>query len=339
MKAVRIHEFGDYHVLKVDQIDEPICMANQVKIQMKACGINHLDIWVRQGLPWIKFPWVLGSDGSGVIVEIGNEVQNWNIGDEIVIHPAYSCGKCKKCQNQQENFCDKYSILGESTNGVQQEFVCLNPNQIVKKPTHLNFVESASMPLVFMTSWQMLIERANLKKNEWVLIYGGTSGVGASAIQIAKYLGATIISTVGNDNKIDKAISYGADFVINHSNDNWQDEIKLIQNKFDVIFEHIGSATWKNSMNLLNKGGRVVTCGATTGYKVEIDLRHLFFKQQSILGSTMSNYNNFHTVMEKISSGVFKPCIDSIYSIEDVGIAHKKIEERLHIGKVVLEFN
>ncbi|MBC8196980.1 MAG: zinc-binding dehydrogenase [Candidatus Marinimicrobia bacterium] len=339
MKAVRIHEFGDYNVLKVDQIDEPVCMANQVKIQMKACGINHLDIWVRQGLPWIKFPWVLGSDGSGIIVEIGNEVKNWNIGDEIVIHPGYSCGKCTKCQNQQENFCYKYGILGESINGVQQEFICLNPSQIVEKPTHLNFSESASMPLVFMTSWQMLVERANLKKNEWVLIYGGTSGVGASAIQIAKYLGANIISTVGNDNKIDKVISYGADFVINHSNDYWQDEIKLIQNKFDVIFEHIGSATWKNSMNLLNKGGRVVTCGATTGYKVEIDLRHLFFKQQSILGSTMSNFNNFYTVMEKISSGVFKPCIDSIYSIEDVWIAHKKIEERLHIGKVVLEFN
>jgi NADPH:quinone reductase-like Zn-dependent oxidoreductase len=185
----------------------------------------------------------------------------------------------------------------------------------------------------------MLVERANLKKNEWVLIYGGTSGVGASAIQIAKFLGAKIISTVGNDNKMDKAISFGADYVINHSNDNWVDEIKSINNKFDVIFEHIGSATWNYSMNLLNKGGRVVTCGATTGYKVKIDLRHLFFKQQSILGSTMSNFNNFHTIMDKISSEVFKPCIDSIYSIDDVGIAHKKIEDRLHIGKVVLEFD
>ena len=228
MKAVRIHEFGDYQVLKVDQIDEPICQSNQVKIQMKACGINHLDIWVRKGLPWVKFPWVLGSDGSGIIIEIGEDVNDWNIGDEIVIHPGYSCGECSKCKNHQENYCDNYGILGESSDGVQQEFICLTPNQIVKKPNHLNFVESASMPLVFMTSWQMLVERANLKKNEWVLIYGGTSGVGASAIQIAKFLGAKIISTVGNDNKMDKAISFGADYVINHSNDNWVDEIKSI---------------------------------------------------------------------------------------------------------------
>ena len=194
------------------------------------------------------------------------------------------------------------------------------------------------MPLVFMTSWQMLIKRANLLNDESVLIYGGTSGVGAAAIQIAKHIGANIVATVGSDEKIDFAKSMGADFVINHSNPEWTKKVKNINKNFDVIFEHVGQKTWDKSMSLLAKGGRVITCGATTGFKVEIDLRHLFFKQQSILGSTMSNFNNFHLVMDKIHNGIFKPFIDSIFPIEDVAKAHQKIENREHIGKVVLSF-
>ena len=175
MKAVRIHQFGDSEVLQVDNIDEPVCQLNQVKIKMKACGINHLDIWVRKGLPWITFPWVLGSDGAGVIVEFGSKVENWKIGDDVVIHPGYSCGDCNYCENNQENYCDKYGIIGESCSGLQQEYCCLNPKQIVSKPKHLTYAEVSSMPLVFMTAWQMLVERANLLKDECLPCSGSQS--------------------------------------------------------------------------------------------------------------------------------------------------------------------
>jgi len=336
MKAVRLHQFGGPNVIQIDEIEESICKIDEVKIEMKSCGINHLDIWVRKGLPWIKFPWTLGSDGSGIISEVGKEVTNWNIGDEVVIHPGYSCGGCKHCHNGNENYCSKYGIIGESCNGLQQEYICLSPNQITKKPNHLSFDEAASMPLVFMTSWQMLIDRANLLKDDWVLIYGATSGVGAAAIQISKYIGANVVTTVGDDKKVQFAKSMGADFVINHSNFDWINQVKSINKSYDVIFEHIGYATWNKSMSLLSKGGRVVTCGATTGFKVEIDLRHLFFKQQSILGSTMSNFKNFHLIMDKIKNRIFKPFVDSVYLIEDVALAHDKIEKRKQIGKVVL---
>jgi len=339
MKAVRFHEFGGPSVLQIDDIDEPTCKPNEVKIKIIASGINHLDIWVRKGLPWINFPWILGSDGSGIIHEIGSNVSKWIVGDEVVVHPGYSCGNCKYCNNKNENYCSNYGIMGESCHGLQQEYICVNPKQIIRKPSCLTFYEASSMPLVFMTSWQMLVERAKLKKDEWVLIYGGTSGVGAAAIQISRYIQANIITTVGSEEKINFTKSLGADFVINHSNPRWINEVKSINRKFDVIFEHVGKATWEKSISLLGKGGRIVTCGATSGYEVNLDLRHLFFKQQSILGSTMSNFNNFNLVMHKIKNGIFKPFIDSVFSIEDVAIAHQKIENREHIGKVVLSFD
>ena len=338
MKAVRFHQFGSPDVLQIDEIEEPFCKPNELKINIRASGINHLDIWVRKGLPWIKFPWILGSDGAGVITEIGSEISDWKIRDEVVIHPGYSCEECKHCNNGNENYCSNYGILGESCNGLQQEYICLKSDQITKKPNHLSFDEIASMPLVFMTSWQMLIERANLLNDEWVLIYGGTSGVGAAAIQIAKHIGANVVATVGSDEKMDFAKSMGADFVVKHSNSDWVKDVKSINKNFDVIFEHVGQKTWDKSMSLLAKGGRVVTCGATTGFKVEIDLRHLFFKQQSILGSTMGNFNNFQLIMDKIQNGNFKPFVDSVFPIEDVAKAHQKIENREHIGKVVLSF-
>jgi NADPH:quinone reductase-like Zn-dependent oxidoreductase len=339
MKAIRIHKFGKADVLRIDEVIEPICKSHQVKVKIKATGINHLDIWVRKGLPWITFPWVLGSDGTGIIIETGCEASKWKVGDEVVIHPGYSCGNCKFCNNQQENYCSNYGILGESCDGLQQEFCCLNENQLASKPSHLSFTEMASMPLVFMTSWQMLVDRAKLQKNEWVLIYGGTSGVGAAAIQIAKHLGANVIASVGDEAKKDIVKKMGADFVINHSDPDWLEKVKTINKGYDVIFEHVGQATWDKSMSLLSKGGRVVTCGATTGFKVEIDLRHLFFKQQSILGSTMSNFNNFYLIIDKINKGIFKPFIDSVYPFEQVSLAHQKIENRQHNGKVVLEFD
>ncbi len=340
MRAVQIHKFGGPDVLKVEDIPEPTLRDNEVKISMKACGINHLDIWVRKGLPGINLPHIPGSDGAGEIIEVGKNVDKWNLGDEVMIHPGMSCGKCRWCDANKENFCDNYKILGESCGGVQSEYFCIDEKNIVKKPDHLTFAEAASMPLVFMTAWQMLIDRAELQNGEWVLIYGGSSGVGSAAIQIAKNAGANVIATVGSEMKIEHSRKMGADFVLNHYDENWVKIAKEYSNGgLDVVFEHVGAATWDASMKLLKKGGRVVTCGATTGYNADIDLRHLFFKQLSILGSTMSNFNNFYLIKDKINQKIFKPFVDSIFPVENVSDAHLKIEKRKHMGKVVLEFN
>ena len=340
MKAVHIKEHGDLNVLQYDNVDDPILKDKQALIQVKAAGINHLDIWVRKGLPNIKIslPLILGSDASGVIIKKKGDLGSFNIGDEIVVQPGTFNLNCNNVLNGNENFSSTYGILGETQNGVQSEFIALNVENMYPKPSHLSFSESASMQLVFMTAYQMLVKRAKIKEKDRVLIYGATSGVGSAAIQIAKYFGARVYTTVGNKNKNEYAKKIGADFIYNHNNKDWISEIKeeLRDIKIDIIFEHIGADTWVNSLRLLAKGGRIVTCGATTGADVKINLGHLFMKQQSILGSTMSNMDSFKEVMKLIENKVFFPFIDKIYHFSEIRDAHKRIEQRNQFGKVVL---
>jgi len=339
MKAIQIQKHGNIEVLDYLDIDEPICPSDKIKIKIEACSINHLDIWVRSGIPGLELPLplILGSDGSGVIIEVGDDIRGFNIGDEVIIQPGTYDKNCRMVENGKENYSKSYGILGETENGVQAEYVILDPVNVYLKPNNLSFIEAASMPLVFMTSYQMLVERAKLNKNEIVLIYGGTSGIGMAAIQIAKDIGAKIISTVGDDTKIDYVKNLGADYVINHHNDNMLREIKTITNRgVDVVFEHIGPLTWMNSLKVLSIGGRIVTCGATTGNNVSIDLRHLFMKQQTILGSTMSSISSFKKVLENMNDKKYLPFIDKVYKFENVKEAHLRMENRKHFGKIVL---
>ncbi len=340
MKAVRIHAHGDRSVLQCDDIKRPTCTSDKVILEVKSTSINHLDVWVRGGLPGlpIPLPLIMGSDASGVIVEVGQDVSDLKVGDEVVVQPGTFCGECEFCKSGKENYCIHYGILGETENGVQAEFVSLSPINIYPKATHLTFEEAASMPLVFMTAYQMLITRAQLQSNETLLVYGGSSGVGSAAIQIAKEMGATVIATVGSEDKSTHAQKMGADHIVNHYEDDWHNSVKDFVGKkgVNVIFEHVGPATWPYSMRLLGKGGRVVTCGATTGPKVDINLTHLFMKQQTILGSTMSDISSYRTVMDKINSGVFKPFVDKIFSFDEIQAAHEHIENSNQIGKIVL---
>ena len=336
MKSIRIHKHGNHEVLKIDNIESPICNNNQVKIKIKACALNHLDIWVRNGLPGlpIKLPLIMGSDASGSIVETGSKIKNYNINDDVVIQPG-TFDKNTSIPGK-ENYSKSYGILGETSNGTQAEYVCLNEHNIYKMPKHLTFEESSSMQLVFMTAYQMLIKRANLQNNDNLLIYGGTSGIGSAAIQIAKDIGANVVSTVGHNDKIEHAYKMGADYVVIH-NENLIDNLSKINKiKFNVIFEHIGLKTWEQSLRLLDIGGRIVTCGSTTGAKVNIDLRHLFSKQQSILGSTMSDIDTFNQVMDKIINKKYFPFIDKVYKFKNVQQAHLRMEKRMQIGKIIL---
>ncbi len=340
MKAVRIIEHGSVDKLLYDEIDEPSCPPDKVKINVKAVALNHLDIWVRNGLPGlpIPLPLIMGCDASGTIVKVGENVNNLQPGNDVVIQPGTFCGVCYNCNEGRENYCFKYGILGETENGTLAEYISLDPANVYKKPEHLSFPEAASMPLVFMTAYQMLIKRAKLQPGETVLIYGGSSGVGSAAIQICRDLGTQIIATVGNDSKGKFCKKLGANHVVNHNHENWLEEVKQITDNsgVNVIFEHVGSATWKQSIRILSKGGRLVTCGATTGAEVGINLAHLFMKQQSILGSTMSSIDTFKEVMNKIIDQKYKPMVDKIFAMKDIRIAHEYMENRLQAGKVVL---
>jgi len=340
MKAVRIHGFGGRDALQYEDAPKPECPIDKVILEVKAVSINHLDIWVRGGLPGITIPLplIMGSDAAGIISEVGADVVGWQVGDEVVVQPGTFCGECYLCSSGKENYCPQYGILGETENGVQAEYVSLSPVNIYPKAAHLRFDDAASMPLVFMTAYQMLITRAELQKGETVLIYGGTSGIGSAAIQIAKNQCASVIATVGAESKIDHARKMGADHVILHSAPDWAEKVNDMIGKagVNVIFEHVGPATWPQSMRLLARGGRIVTCGATTGSNVDFDLRHLFMKQQTILGSTMSDLKSFKAVMDKINGDVFQPFVDTVLPFKKVQEAHKLIENREHTGKVVL---
>ena len=339
MKAVVIYKHGGIENLELANFNKPGCPDDKVLIKVKACSINHLDIWVRNGIPGlnIPLPLILGSDASGIIEQVGSKITSFNVGDSIVVQPGTFNINCKQSVLGKENYSKSYGILGETENGVQAEYIALDVNNIHLMPEHLTYEDAASMPLVFMTAYQMLINRADLKPDENVLIYGATSGIGMAAIQIAKDLGATVISTVGNDSKKKFAESLGCDFVINHNTCNISKEVKKInKNGVDVVFEHVGPDTWEHSLRCLAIGGRIVTCGATTGSQVSFDLRYLFMKQQSILGSTMAGLATFKEVMDKINSNELTPFVDEIFKFSEVKLAHTKIENRKQFGKIII---
>ena len=339
MKAIRIHKHGDLNSLKLDDIDEPSIEDGKVKVQIKATSLNHLDIWVRNGLPGINIPLplIMGSDAAGIVVSIGKGVTKFSVGDKVVVQPGTVTTGTKNILDQDINFFSDYGILGETENGVQAEFVNFREYNLRKMADHLTYEEAASMQLVFMTAYQMLVERGNLCKNDFILIYGATSGVGSAAIQIAKDIGARVISTVGTNDKIKYAKELGSDYVLNHSKNIKNDVISITSGiGVDMVCEHIGEATWKQSLSVLNKGGKIVTCGSTTGSKVLIDLRHLFMKQHTIIGSTMSSLKTFDTVMNKIKNKNYNPFIDKVFKFKNVKEAHLRMEDRKHFGKIVL---
>jgi len=339
MKAIQIHSHGNIDVLKINQLDEPKCSNDKILVHVKACALNHLDIWVREGLPGlpINLPLIMGSDASGTIVEVGSKIKNFNSGDNVVVQPGTFNLTSESVKNNKENYSSSYGILGETSNGTQSEYILLNKENVHKMPPHLSFIEASSMQLVFMTSYQMIVERAKLLKDEIILIYGATSGVGSAAIQIAKEIGSTVISTVGTTEKIDHAYEMGSDYVYIHDDKLLLNIKQLVGKKgVDVVFEHVGSDTWDTSMKTLAKGGRIVTCGSTTGSTVNIDLRFLFMKQQTIMGSTMANISSFNSVMDKINNKKYKPFIDKVFMFDDVKKAHLRMENRNHYGKIVL---
>jgi NADPH:quinone reductase-like Zn-dependent oxidoreductase len=341
-KAIRIHEHGGIDKIVIDEISVPVPKSNEAVVRIHATSVNHLDIWVRKGFANLALPLpiILGSDGAGTISEIGAEVTDLKVGDRVMVSPSRSCGVCKHCLAGEDNLCASYKILGEHCDGTDAEFVAVKREDIFKLPDDVSFEDAAASALVFITAYQMLIDKAKIQQMETVLILGAGSGVGTAAIQIAKLFNACVIAVAGSDEKLEKARGLGADEVINHNSENIAQTVRRLTDKrgVDIVFEHTGKLTWNDSILSARRGGRIATCGATTGFDASTDLRYVFSKQLTIHGSTMGSKSRLFTLLDLLSEKKFKSVIDRTMHYTEVRKAHEIMENRQHFGKIVLTF-
>ncbi len=338
MKAVRIHQFGGPEVLTYEDIPDPQPRKDQVLVRVKACSLNHLDIWVRNGLPGVKLPHILGSDVAGEILEVGEYATWFNPGQRVLIAPMHFCGHCPKCVAGLQNQCREFTVLGNAVDGGNCELIAIPAANVIPIPDSLDYVQAASVPLVFVTAWHMLVGLAGVRPGQTVLVLGAGSGVGIAAIQIARMFHCRVITTAGSEQKLNKAKALGADYGIDHYKQKISEEVRKFTNKegVDIVVEHVGAATWDESLKCLKTGGTLVTCGATTGQNVGIDLRHLFARQLRLLGSYMGTMGELREVLNHVFAGRLKPVVDRTFPLTEVRAAHECLEKSQMFGKVIL---
>ena len=338
MKAIRFHEFGGPEVLRYEDVPEPTLRKDQLLVRVKACALNHLDLWVRKGLPGVKLPHINGSDISGDVAEVGEYVAGVKPSQRVLLAPMTFCGHCAHCAAGRQNFCRGFSVLGYLNDGGNAEYIAVPEINVLPIPDSLTYDEAASVPLVFLTAWHMLVARCRLRPGQVVLVLGGNSGVGSAAIQIAKLWGARVIATAGSERKLDRCRELGADYTIDHYKQKISEEVKKITAKegADIVLEHVGQATWDESLKSLKPGGTLVTCGATTGPDARLELRFLYSRQLSVLGSYMGDMGDFHQVMRHVLAGRLKPVLDKSFPLRDARAAHQRMEKSEMFGKIVL---
>jgi len=340
VKAARIHQHGGPETLVYEDAPEPKIKANQVLVRVRACALNHLDLFVRAGIPGLKIamPHVLGSDIAGEIVEVGELSERVKPGWRVLLAPGLSCRQCEQCLAGRDNFCRRYTLFGYAVDGGNAELLAAPEYSAIQIPDELSFEDAAATPLVFLTAWHMLMDRARLQPGEDVLVLAASSGVGMAAIQIARMFQCRVIATAGGEEKLAKARELGAAHAIDHYREDISAEVKKITGKrgVDVVVEHVGVATWPKSLESLAPGGRLVTCGAPTGSDARIDLRYLFSKQWSLLGSFMGSMGELHQVLKFVFRGQLKPLIDRAYPLAEIRAAHERMENKEQFGKIVL---
>jgi len=340
MQAVRIHEHGAPAVLRVEDVPRPTPGPGQALVRVLGVSLNHLDLWVRRGMPGfpVPFPRILGCDGTGEVVAHGPGVSTPAIGQRVLIEPGYSSGASPEDLSGNDHLAPDYSIRGEHSDGLCCEFVALEARYLLPLPAGLDPVSTAAVPLVFVTAWGLVVSRAQVKAGETVLVLGGASGVGSAAIQIAKSRGARVIATAGHADKRALCRELGAAEVVDHRADGWGKEVKKLTGGkgADVVVEHVGPATWKTSMAVLARNGRLVTCGGTTGPMVEIALPHLFIKNQAVLGSTMGPRSAYPEILARVARGEWRPVVDRVLPLSKAREAHELLEARAVSGKIVL---
>ncbi|SRR5579875_357696 len=339
MRAVILSEYGGPEMLLLTDVPEPRIGANEVLVRVRACALNHLDLWLRRGLPNqpLTFPHILGSDIAGEVAEIGSAVTNVHRGDKVLLAPGVSCGQCAQCLAGQDNFCKGYTLFGSGVPGGYAQFVKAPAVNAIPIPGIFTFEEAAAVPLVFLTAWHMLLTRARLRPAEEALVIGASSGVGSAAIQIAKAVGARVIAASTSETKLARAKELGADEAIVSRGDFAREVKRLTGGRgVDVVFEHVGQATWEQSIYSLARGGRLVTCGATTGQDGKLNIGYLFARHLSILGSFMGAKSELFAVLELFQRGLLKPVMDCVMPLEQAIEAHRRLENHEQFGKIVL---
>ena len=340
MRAIIVREHGGLETLRLEELPTPEPGPGQVRVRVRAVGLNHLDVWVRRGVPGAKFPLPIipGSDACGVVDALGPGVTDLQVGFETLVAPGIGCGYCEMCATGEDHRCRDYGILGEHHNGGCAEFLVVPRANILPKPPRLSFVQAAGIGVPFLTAWHMLRTRAKLQPGETVLVQAAGSGVSSAAIQMAKLLGAKVIATSGSNDKLARARTLGADEVINYAGEDVPKRVKELTGGrgVDVVLDHVGQATWEASVRCMAWHGRLVTCGATTGPHVSVNLQHLFFKSLSLLGSTMGSRGELHEILRHVESGALSPVIDRDLPLSECAQAHQLLEQRRVFGKVVL---
>jgi NADPH:quinone reductase-like Zn-dependent oxidoreductase len=340
MKAVVFDRFGGPEVLEYRDVPEPAPAPDEVLVEVKACAVNHLDLWVRQGLPGLdpRMPHILGNDVAGVAVRAGDAVRHVKPGDKVLVLPTLSCGVCRACAAGDDNLCRHYDVLGRMRNGGYAERVAVPGANCLPYPENLPFEQAAAVPLVFLTAWHMLVGRAKVRPGEDVLVIGASSGVGSAALQVAKLWGARVIATAGSAEKMERARALGADHVLDHRTHDLGAEVRKLTGKkgVEVVVEHVGAAVWSHAISALARDGRLVTCGATSGSAVSLDVNALFGRHLSLLGSWMGRRSDLLDVLPFVRDGRLRPVVDRTYPLREARAAHERIERSEHFGKVVL---
>jgi NADPH:quinone reductase-like Zn-dependent oxidoreductase len=325
VKAVRIHEDGGPEVLVYEDVADPSAGPGEVLVELRAASLNHLDLWVRKGLPSVPKPRILGADGAGVVADLGEGVDGFRAGERVVINPGIEHGA-------------RITVIGEHTDGTHAELIAVPASQVYTIPDELSFEDAAAFPLVFETAYRMLVTRARLREGEWVLVWGVGGGVATAALAIAKALGARVLATSSSDEKLERAQALGADAVVNHAGGDVRAAVKQATGGpgVDVVVEHVGEATWATSLAAVRPGGRVVVCGATTGPNPPAQLHRVWWKQLDVLGSTMGTREDFEAAFELVVSGRARPVVDAVFPLAEARAAHERLEAGEQLGKVVL---
>ena len=340
MKAVLFREHGGPEVLSYEDLPEPMIGPEDVRVRVKACALNHLDIWIRQGNPAypMTLPHVPGSDAAGIVEQVGWHVDSFTVGQRVFVSPGLSCWKCDQCLAGRDNLCRSYGLVGAKTHGSYAEYLKVPFRNVLPIPENLSFEQAAAFPLVSMTASHMLFALAGLQHGETVLIMGAGSGVGSMAVQMAKLAGARVMATVGSDDKIPRAVTLGADAVINHTTEKVSERAKLLTegHGVDVVIEHIGPEVWDTCLDSLARGGRLVTCGATTGGEVKLNLRYVFARQLTIKGSYMGMRAELVKASELMGQGRLTSVIDRTFPLHEARAAQELMISRKFFGKIVL---
>jgi NADPH:quinone reductase-like Zn-dependent oxidoreductase len=340
MKAVTFTEHGDRDVIEYAEIPEREPDRDEVLVDVKAGALNHLDLWTRRGLPTIdvEMPHVPGSDAAGVVEAVGEGVTRFEPGDRVAVLSGMHCGECEYCRRGEHSMCVNFHILGEHVHGLHEEFTTVPETNLVPVPEHVEWETAAAAPLVFQTAWRMLVNRGDLRPGEDVLVLGATGGVGHAAVQIAKHVGATVYATGSTSEKLDAARELGADYAINYEEADFAKRIRELTDGrgVDAVVDHVGAATWRDSLKSLAKGGRVLTCGATTGGNPETDINRIFWNQLQVIGSTMGSLHECDEVLELVWDGTLEPRIREVLPMSETARGHEMLENREGIGKVVV---